>query len=164
MAFDAFLKISTIRGEGGEDMHKGWIELLSYSHGIDQPKLAPSSGAWMPADHIESHDFTITKLVDHASPKLTAAYATGERFSEVNVEICLAGGDKQKYMEYKLTDVTIASVRPGEHASDSEAPQTEVVTFSYAEFEIIRAQTDKATGKAVGQLPPRHDLKANKQP
>jgi type VI secretion system secreted protein Hcp len=163
MAFDAFLKISTVPGESTDDKHKDWIELLSYSHGVNQPKSVVSSAGSMSSQRADFHDFTITKVVDKASPKLMAACASGEHFSEVNVEICRAGGDKQKYMEYKLTDVITTSFRPGGQSSDSETLPTEVVAFSYGKIEMTYTQTDKATGKAAGQVPAGWDLKLNKK-
>ena len=47
MAFDAFLKLSTIPGESGDDKHKEWIEILSYSTGVSQPASGrdPQGGA-----------------------------------------------------------------------------------------------------------------------
>jgi type VI secretion system secreted protein Hcp len=163
MAFAAFLKISTIEGESTDAMHKGWIDLLSYSHGVEEPRSLLTSARGISAEQADSHDFTITKAVDKASHELMAACTSGQHFSEVNVEICFAGGDKQKYMEYKLTGVGITSIRPADQSSNPEAVPAEVVTFSYAEVEMACAQPDKATGKAVGQIPEGQDLKANKK-
>jgi len=36
MAFDAFIKISSIEGESRDSRHKGWIEVLKYGLGKRQ--------------------------------------------------------------------------------------------------------------------------------
>ena len=33
MAFDAFIKFSSIEGESKDDRHKGWIEVIKYGLG-----------------------------------------------------------------------------------------------------------------------------------
>ena len=162
MAFDAFLKISTIPGESTDDKHKDWIEVLSYSWGVHQPKSVISSAGSLSAERADFHDFSLTKVLDKASPKMAASCASGEHFNEVNFEICRAGGDKVKYMEYKLTDVIITSVRPGGHTAAETLP-IEEVTMSYGKIEMTYTQTDKATGQGAGNVAAGWDLKTNKK-
>ena len=53
MAFDTFLKISTIPGESTDDKHKDWIEILSFSTGLDQPASGSvSSGGARSAERV----------------------------------------------------------------------------------------------------------------
>ena len=114
MAFDAFLKIATIPGESTDDKHAGWIEISSFSHGVSQASSGSvSSGGGRSAERCDHQDFSIVKSLDKASPKLALACCKGEHINEVIIELCRSGGDKQKYMEYKLTDVIVSSVRPG---------------------------------------------------
>jgi type VI secretion system secreted protein Hcp len=162
MAFDAFMKISSVPGESTDDQHKDWIELLSFSWGVHQPKSVVSSAGSLAAERADFHDFSITKVVDKASPKLATACASGEHFNEVKVEICRAGGDKQKYMEYKLTDVIITSFRPAGHKAGETLP-VEEVTLSYGKVELNYTETDKATGKGKGVVAAGWDLKTNKK-
>ncbi|HYL98384.1 MAG TPA: type VI secretion system tube protein Hcp [Blastocatellia bacterium] len=163
MAFDAFLKISGVTGESTDSMHKDWIEVLSYSWGVHQPKSVVSSAGSLSAERADFHDFSVTKVLDKASPKLAVACASGEHFSDVTFEICRAGGDKVKYMEYKLTDVLITSCRPGGHSQAAEVLPIEEVTMSYGKIEMTYHQTDKATGKAQGAVAANYDLKLNKK-
>jgi len=162
MAFDAFMKISTVPGESTDQNHKDWIELLSYSWGVHQPKSVVSSAGSLAAERADFHDISITKVIDKASPKLAMACASGEHFNEVKIEICRAGGDQQKYMEYKLTDVITTSYRPGGHKAGETLP-VEEVAFSYGKIEINYTETDKATGKGKGQVAAGWDLKTNKK-
>jgi len=162
MAFDAFMKINGVVGESTDDQHKEWIELLSFSWGVQQPKSVVSSAGSLAAERADFGDFSITKVIDKASPKLATACASGEHFSEVKIEVCRAGGDKQKYMEYKLTDVITTGFRLAGHKSNEILP-VEEVSFSYGKIEKNYTETDKQTGKGKGQVAAGWDLKTNKK-
>ena len=163
MAFDAFLKIEGIPGESTDDKHKDWIEILSYSHGLYQPVAGSvSSGGGRSAERCEHSPFSIVKALDKASPKLNLFCCNGMHISSVIVELCRAGGDKVKYMEYKMTDVIVSSVRPGGSSSGSETLPVEEVSFDYGKMEWTYTETDHATGKPKGNVNANWDLLANK--
>jgi type VI protein secretion system component Hcp len=71
--------------------------------------------------------FTITKEVDKASPLLTKACASGQHYSEVDVQ--LASGAK-----YTLSDVMVSSVQK---LSGGDRPM-ETVSFTYQKIEMTR--------------------------
>jgi type VI secretion system Hcp family effector len=71
--------------------------------------------------------FTITKEVDKASPLLTKACASGQHYSEVDVQ--LASGAK-----YTLSDVMVSSVK---QSSGGDRPM-ETVSFTYQKIEMTR--------------------------
>ncbi len=164
MAFDAFLKISTIPGESTDDKHKDWIEVLSFSHGVAQPTAsqARSASGAHTTGRVDISDFSIVKALDKASPKLNLACCTGEHIPDVVVELCRAGGDKQKYMEYKMFDVMVSSVRPGGNSHGSENLPLEEVHFSFGKINWVYTPIDK-TGKPQGQVPAGWDLQHNKK-
>ena len=79
MPFDAFLKIETIPGECTDDKHKDWIEILSYSHGVAQLSSGSvSSGGGRSAQRCDHQDFSISKALDKASPKLALSCCNGD--------------------------------------------------------------------------------------
>ena len=163
MAFDAFLKISTVPGESTDDKHKDWIEILSYSWGVSQATgSATSTGGARSAQRCDHQDFSITKVLDKASPKLFLACCKSEHVPSVTIELCRATGDKQKYMEYKLSDVLISSVRPGGAAQASENLPLEEISFNYGKCELTYTATDHKTGKPAGDVKAHWDLAANK--
>ena len=53
------------------------------------------------------------KTMDSATPLLFKACAKGDHIKEVVLELCRAGGDKLKFMEYKMENVIISSVNVG---------------------------------------------------
>jgi type VI secretion system secreted protein Hcp len=163
MPFDAFLKVETVDGESTDEKHSNWIEVLSYSWGVDQPQSSSaSSHGSLSAERANFHPFVVVKAIDKASAKLALACASGEHYPKATLEICRAGGDKQPYMEYKLTDVMVSSFRPG-GTGHGEALPLEEVSFSYGQIEWKYTQTKVAGGKGSGNVAAGWDLKANKK-
>jgi type VI secretion system secreted protein Hcp len=163
MAFDAFLKIEGIEGESTDDKHKDEIEILSYSCGVAQAASASASTAGsLSAERASFSDFSIVKAIDKASPKLMLACASGEHLRSARLEICRAGGDKQPYMEYKMTDVIVTSVRPGGSGHGESLPLEEV-SFNYGKIEWKYVKTKVEGGRASGNIVAGWDLKANKK-
>ena len=163
MAFDCFLKIDTVDGESTDDKHKNWIEVLSFSHALEQPTSGSvSTGGGRGAQRCDHEDFTIVHTLDKASPKLALHCCNGMHLKEVKLELCRAAGDKTKYMEYKMADVIVSSVRPAGTAEEDAPIPLEQVSFSYGKIEWIYTETDHATGKPKGDVKAHWDLKTNK--
>lgn len=163
MAFDAFLKIGTIPGESTDDKHKEWIEILSFRHGVEQPASgSPSDRGGRSSGRVNHDQFSITKALDKASPKLALACCNGEHIQEIQIELCRATGDKQPYMNYKLSDVIVSSVSPLGDATAEESLPLEDVSFSYGKIEWTYTETDHQTGAAKGDVAAHWDLVKNK--
>ncbi len=160
MAFDAFLKIDGIPGESTDDKHKDWIEILSYSWGVSQTtsRSASTSGG-ASAERADFQDFSIVKAMDKASPKIALACASGKHLKDVTLELCRAGGDKLKYMEYKLSEVIVSSASVG---GGGGGEPTESVTFDYGKIEWTYTQQKRADGTGGGQIAANWDLRFNK--
>ncbi len=163
MAFDCFLKIEGVPGESTDDKHKDWIELLSYSHGVSQTGSGSvSSAGGRSAERCDHDDFSIVKTMDKASPKLSLFCCNGTHIGSIKMELCRATGDKQRYMEYDLSDVIVSSVRPGGSAQGGEALPLEEVSFNYGKIAWVYTETDHKTGKPKGDVKAHWDLSTNK--
>lgn len=161
MPFDAFLKIDGMPGESTDDKHKDWIEVLSYSWGASQLASATASSAGgATAERANFQDFSIVKTLDKASPKLALACADGTHIKEVTIELCRAGGDKVKYMEYKMSNCIISSVSVG---GGGGGEPTESLTFNYGKIEWTYSQQKRADGSGGGQVAAGWDLQTNKK-
>ena len=151
MAFDAFIKIDGAPGESTDDKHKDWIEILSFSCGATQPASATASSAGgATAERVDLQDFSIVKALDKASPKLFEFCCTGKHLKEVKIELCRAGGDKVKYMEYKLEEVIVSSLRPGGSSQGAETLPLEEVSFNYGKIKITYTQQKRPDGSGGG--------------
>ncbi len=160
MANDAFLKISGIDGESTDDKHQKWIEIASYNWGVSQMTARGSvSGTTGAAGgRADFQDFSIVKTLDKSSPKLYLACAKGENLKEIIVELCRAGGNKEKYMEFKLSNVYISSVSLG---GGGGGEPTESLTFNCGKIEATYTQIGR-DGKAAGNVAMNWNLETNK--
>jgi len=142
---DLYMQIDGLKGECTDSDHKDWIELLSYNHSISQPAsaTATSAGGGTTA-RCQHSDFSITKYIDLASPKLYEMCSSGKHIKSVNIEMMRASGDKRvKYMEVKMEQVVISHVAP---AGGSEFP-SEAVSFNYGTIKwTYRSQGGNTTG------------------
>ena len=164
MAFDAFVKIEGVPGESTDEKHKDWIEIHSYSCGVDQPASATASSVGsLSAERANFRAMVITKPLDKASPKLAQGCASGEHYPKVTLELCRAGGDKQPYMEYKLTDAMVSSCAPGGARNGDDSVPLETISFTYGQIEWKYTQTKVAGGAGSGNVAAGWDLKANKK-
>ena len=162
MAFDCFLKVDGIPGESTDDKHKEWIELLSLSHGLSQPSAgARSTAGAASAERCNHQDFSVVKAMDKASVKFALFCCRGDHIKSVKVELCRATGEKQKYMEFLMSDVIVSSWRPGGSAQGADLPMEEV-SFNYGKMEWTYTETDHQTGKPKGDVKANWNLVANK--
>lgn len=160
MAFDAFLKIDGIPGESTDEKHKDWIEILSFTHGLAQkssPTASTAGGAT--SERVQHQDLTIAHLMDKASAKIYEACCTGKHIKDVTIELCRAGGTKQKYMEIKMEQVVISAVSMS--GADGDFP-AETVSFNYGKIKWTYTQQKRADGTGGGNVSAGWDLTANK--
>ena len=163
MAFDAFLKIGSpdVPGESTDDKHKDWIEVLSYSWGASQSvSRSASTAGGASHERADFQDFSIVKTLDKASPKIALACADGTAIKSVVVELCRSGGNKLKYMEYKLSNAIISSVSVG---GGGGGEPTESTTFNYGKIEWTYTQQKREDGSGGGQVAAGWDLQTNKK-
>ena len=189
MAFDAFLKIEGVPGESTDDKHKDWIEVLSYNHAMSMPVSSTKSSAGGASSGRTQHgDFSITKYVDLASPKLYEAVSNGKHLGTVKFEMCRAGGSQVPYMTITLGQVLVSSVQQngptnisnGDGTSDNpglgvgragssslatsnaDLLPTETVNFNYGTIEWNYTQQKRSDGSGGGSVNTKHDLTKNK--
>lgn len=158
MAFDAFIKIDGIEGESADDKHAGWIEMLSYNTGVTQrSSVTASSIGGASSERADFQDFSFTKQLDKASPKLALACADGSHIDTIVVEICRAGTDKVKYMEYKMTNCIISGVST---SGGGDFP-AENVNIDFGKIEWAYTQQKRQGGGASGNVAAGWDLEKN---
>jgi type VI secretion system secreted protein Hcp len=162
MAFDCFLKIDGIEGESTDKAHANWIELLSFSHGMSQTTSSVvSTAGGATSSRVNMQDFSIVKHFDKATPKLAEYCCTGKHIPSVKVEICRAGGDKLKYMEYKLSNAIVSSVRPGGTSHGGDDVPLEEISFNFGKIEWTYTQQKRADGGGGGNVSAGWDLQQN---
>ncbi len=89
------------------------------------------------------------------------ACADGTHIDEVVLELCRAGGDKLKYMEYKFTNCIVSSVRPGGSSGGADTLPLEEVSFNYGKVEWTYTKQERAGGGGGGNVAAGWDLQTN---
>ncbi len=160
MAFDTFVKIDGIDGESSDDKHQKWIEVSYYKTGVSQTvsSTASSSGG-ASAERADFQDFIFEKQLDNATPKLALACANGTHIDNIALEICRAGGDKVKFMGYKLTNCIISGIKNGGGAAGDFPFET--VKINFGKIEWAYTQQKRTGGGAAGQVAAGWDLEKN---
>ena len=160
MAFDAFVKIDGIDGESTDGKHQNWIEIISFNSGLTQStsSTASSSGG-ASAERANFQNFSFTKQLDIASPALAMACADGTHVSEIVVELCRAGTEKVKFMEYKLNNCMISGVTV-QGAGSGDLP-TETVTVDFGKISWAYTVQKREGGGAAGNMVSGWDLQKN---
>ncbi len=133
MSADMFLKIEGIDGESTDDAHDKWIEVLSYSLGVSQPVSGVSATGGRTGGRADFQDLSITKTIDNATPDLNIKCASGEHVPTIQLELCLATGDKHTFMKYTLEDCIVTSISPG-GSSGGDTKPLENVSFAYGKI------------------------------
>jgi len=159
---DAFLKIDGIPGESTDDRYTGWIEVVAYSHELEQEVGGPAStSGGASAGRCDHGPFVVTKLLDKASPKIAEACCKGAHIKLVELSLNRAGGDKLEYMNYKLHSAMVTSVRSRGDTGGKDTMPAEEIQFTYAGIEWTYTQQKRTDGTGGGKVAAGWDLVKN---
>lgn len=127
---------------GGDTTASQAFDMLSFGVGVDNPGCDISGGGGC-TGRPNLHEFTITKLIDKASPNLFLACATGRHFPLVTIVLnrpnATAG---TPFMSYRLTDVLITSDKHSGSGSDRPVEQ---ITIQYTRIDQQYTTSDGET-------------------
>ena len=158
MAFDAFIKIDGIEGESTDEKYQGWIELLSFDAGLSQKASSTvSSAGGASSERADFQEFHFEKELDKSTPKLALACAGGTHIDNIVIEICRAGSDKVKFMEYRLVNCIISKVE----TSSGGAFPYDTVGINYGKINWSYTIQKRKGGGADGQIAAGWDLQKN---
>lgn len=163
MAFDAFIKIDSIPGESTDSAHTDWIEVLSFDSGVSQPSGGgASTGGARSGQRCDHRDFSLTKYLDKATPKLALHCCDGTHIPNIEFQLCRATGEKQLYMKVVMTDVLVSSASVGGSSSSDHPLPTESISLNYGKIEWTYTETDHKTGKPKGDVASHWDVTQNR--
>jgi type VI secretion system secreted protein Hcp len=159
MAFDAFLKLEGVDGEGTREGYKGQIALLSFNWGAHNPTSAVGSGAG--AGRVQITNFAATKYTDKSSAKLFQACCAGKHFPTATVTILKAGGEKAvDYLKYEFTELFVQDIQWSGASGGDDVPM-ENVAFAFSKVTTTYTE-QKADGSKGSAFVAGWDLKAGK--
>ena len=149
----------SVEGTSTLDKYAKQIELLSFSHGVAMQITGDISNTERTSGKPNHQDFTITKYLDQASPKLNEACCKGDVFKEAKVVV--ARNDKGAVLpliEYTLKNVVLSSISVGGGGGDKPV---ETVTMNYNHI-TWDFHHQKAEGSESGHVATLWDLAKNK--
>jgi type VI secretion system secreted protein Hcp len=161
MAFDAFIQIDDIEGESADAGHAGWIEVLDYDLSVGQraSSTAGSAGG-ASVERSDFSDFGFSKRMDLATPQLALACASGTHIDTITIDLCRAGKDKVRFMQYKLSNCLVSAFCST--SDDGELP-VDNVTINYGKVELCYTRQNRAGGGAAGNSAAGWDLQRNRR-
>ena len=142
-AGDMFLMVKgakhgVIKGESQDDQHKGDIDVLGWSWGM---QAKPSLGGGTASGKATINDLRIVKRVDSASTALMLALRTNEPIQKAVLTLRKSGKGQLEYLKItieqgRVTSLTVDVAKPNE-AEEGGVPQVvEKVSFSFNKIEV----------------------------
>jgi type VI secretion system secreted protein Hcp len=120
-----FAKFDGVDGEATDSGHTKWCVVKDISHKIEQPTASTTGSGEVTSGAPKIGDFTLTKYLDVASPKLHEMACTGKKLPKLTVDLMRSMGDKMdKNFEVVITDVYISNVELASNGNDDRPTET----------------------------------------
>jgi type VI secretion system secreted protein Hcp len=159
-AVDYFLKIDGIDGESHDSVHKGQIDVESWSWGATQAG-GHAYGGGGGAGKVQMQDFHFVMKVNKASAKLIEACATGKHIPSALLTCRKAGGKQEAFLKIKFADLLVSSYQTGGSGGSDIVPTDQIsLNFTKIEYEYFMQKPD---GGVVAAGKTGYDLKENKK-
>ncbi len=137
MAVDMFLKIGDIKGESTDAVHKGEIDIESFSWGATNSGSAHAGGGGG-AGKVQMQDFLFVMRVNKASPTLFLMTATGEHIKEAILTARKSGGKEPiEFLKIKFTDILVTSYQQAATAEGDTPNDSFSLNFAKIEVEYV---------------------------
>lgn len=134
------------------------IEVLNYSHGVSMQITNDTSNSERTSGKPNHQDFTITKYLDKASPKLNEACCKADNFSEVKITVTRNDkGSVLPIIVYTLKNVVISSVSVGGGGSDKPV-ETVSLNYNHITWDF---HNQKEEGGEAGHVETKWNLATN---
>ena len=159
---DFFLKLGDIKGESQDDKHKGELDLMSFSFGVQQPVTIGSASSGGGTGKSQFQELTITKRVDSSSAKLFLACASGAHYTEATLTCRRAGGTQAEYLKIKLETVFISKYEIGGGEDNTNTLPVDKISLNYGKISY-NYKAQNADGSEGANTMTGWDLLANKK-
>ena len=158
MAYDAFVSITSIKGESTDAQHMGWIEVLN--HELRQRQHIykfPDSCGGTRGCRTEFFHFVFRKEIDASTPLLYLACAQGRHIDEVVLDICKPRGHKACLMRYMFQNCMIRLVS----TLGTQYHTRELVWIDFGKIQWDYVQHNRVTGLPMGHIEAGWDRQTN---
>ena len=129
MAIDNFLRLDGIEGEATHRDHRGEIELLSWSWGMNN-EPASGGGGGSGVGRAKAQSLLFVHRYDKASPPLLRQAATGRHIATAVLSARRSGAGTRDFLKITLREVIVTSLQM---ADNGDGP-IEQVALNFAEI------------------------------
>jgi type VI secretion system secreted protein Hcp len=126
-------KHGLIKGESQDDQHKGEIDVVSWSWGM---QAKPSLGGGTASGKATINDLRIVKRVDSASTALMLALRTNEPIQKAVLTLRKAGKSQLEYMKVTIEQGRVTALNIDGGDPNGTADVVERVSFSFNKIEV----------------------------
>lgn len=158
MASDFLLDIEGVKGESTDDVHKGKIEIDSFSWGCSN-EATGGRGTGSGAGKANFQDFHFTKECDSSSHDLIKSCASGKHFAKAVLTARKAGEAQKEFLIVTMEDVFVSSFSSG-GAGQGSIP-LEQVSLNYTTIKYEYKPQDKK-GALTGNMVAGYNRATNK--
>ena len=149
MAVDMFLKITDVKGESKDSVHKDSISIDSFSWGATQTGTS-SHGTGAGGGKVNMNDFHFVMRNNSASPTVFLYCANGRHLKDATLTCRKAGGKQENFLIVKMSDVLISSYQTG-GSQGGDVPMDQI-SLNYSKIEIdYLSQDEKGITKSAGK-------------
>ncbi len=132
----AYIKFDGIQGESQDKDHKGWSDISSFGQGMTQPG-GGTTGATRRRGDVILENFSVSKELDKASPKVAEAICKGKVFPKVEIDLTASYTDAGRvtYYRYELKNVMVTSYNIGGSGQSEDVPM-EDFSLNFEEIKV----------------------------
>ena len=139
---DMFLKMVGITGEAQDPDHKGEIEVMSWSWGLNSPTAMEGR----PTGRATLSELTIVKRVDASTPVLMSFLKNHKPIGTAVLTVRKAGGGALTYFKLELTEVRVTSL-----TTDTLGPDLiDKVKLGFVKIKVTYTPQQSGTGAKGG--------------
>jgi type VI secretion system secreted protein Hcp len=138
-----FLKVQGVTGEASDIEHKGEIEVVSWSWGMQAPTSAMAGEATGAA---RISELNIVKRVDQSSPTLMSFLRARKLIGQAQLVVRKAGKVPLEYFKIELENVRVTSLK-----TESESTElVERVSFGFSKVRVSYTPQGATGGSGGG--------------
>ena len=145
---DVFLKLDGVDGESKDDAHTNEIDILSFSHSINQSGSMGRAGGGG-VGKVSVGELTLVAEASKASPNLYINCCTGKHHASAILTVRKAGETPVEFMVIEMTNVIITSYGT---SGSSEYPVDQFcLNFEEIKYTYTEQNADGSAGAGIDQ-------------
>jgi type VI secretion system secreted protein Hcp len=140
-----FLKVQGVAGEAGDAEHKGEIDVVSWSWGLQASASAGNSARETGTSYGE---LRIVKRVDQSSPTLMNYLRSHKLVKEAQLTVRKAGATPLEYFRIELENVRVTSLQAGAEGAEL----LEHVSLGFSKVRVTYIPQDERGGRGASNV------------